>query len=409
MNSDQASVDKLIRGELTNAEMPIRMPATNQSRKRRLMTNTSLLATALVGVLGIIPTVAGGETAALPQAARQVAVKEQNSMAGREYPRMYNYAYPPTATTAADMTAAMANIQGLGDAFDAARTGPLPDGRWLTLTGDATEVAGQTWPVFDNAAIIWDVAGQRRVESTQPGRHFFPRWDDGSEFWPNQFFVVGNRGYVIGSRQLTSGGSWTAMGAYGAVFDVPENGDPSFLHYFPTPSSLCNDVAVQWYGAMSYDGTYVYIHGVKNRPDVFNIRDGGYVARVSLAQLEVPHRWKFWNGTGWVARNDLAVSTLPTGGAVTVGTSSGYTLHKRPNGQWQVTTKLGDIVDGIHAYRSANPWGPWTKVQLVAAGDIDHYLAGAAPGIPTVSGNLLVQLSRRNSAGSYPEWYEVAQ
>lgn len=317
------------------------------------------------------------------------------------------------AKSAADMNAAMPNITGLGTAFDGFRTAALPDGRYLSFTGDATAEAGQVWPVYDNAAVIFDTAGQHRVASTQPGGHFFPRWDDGSEFWPGQFFISGTRGYVVGSRQLTvSGGSWTPMGAYGAVFDVPANGDPKFLNYFPTPSSLLDDTAVQWYGAMEYDGTYVYIHGVKDRPDVFHIRDGGYVARVSLAQLEVPHRWKFWNGTTWVSRDDLAVSTLPTGGTVTVGTSSGYTLHKRPNGQWQVTTKLGDIVDGIHAYRSANPWGPWTKVQLVSSaqvGGLDYYLAGAAPTVTTPSGNLLVYVSRKNTAGSYPLWFEVAQ
>ena len=314
------------------------------------------------------------------------------------------------ATTAADMNARTQAIAGLAG-FDAFRTGPLPDGRWLSLTGDATSEPGQVWPVYDNAAVIWDPSGQRRVESPWPGGHFFPRWDDGSEFWPLSFFAAGARVYVIGSRQLSQpDGTWTPMGAYGAVVHAPSCADPAFLRYFPTPSSLLDDTAVQWSGAVAYDGTWVYVHGVKDRPDAFHARDGGYVARVSLAQLEVPHRWRFWTGSAWAARVDLAVSTIPVGGASTNGTAAGYTLHRRPDGSWQVTTKRGgELANGVGRYVAAAPTGPWTWEQLLGddqAQGLDNYLVGAAPGIPTASGQLLVQWSRR---GSNPYWVEVAQ
>lgn len=317
---------------------------------------------------------------------------------------------PPTS--AAEMNARMAQIDGLGDLFDVGRTAPLPDGRWLMLTGDATAEDGQVWPVYDNAAVIFDTAGQRRVESPWPGGHFFPRWDDQSEFWPYQFLVSGTRVYVVGARVKTYPGmfNWDALGAYGAVVDVPADGDPRFLRYFPTPSSGLDDSAVQWNGAIAADDSYVYVHGVKDRPDAYHSRDGGYVARVPLKWLEIPHRWQFWTGTSWSRYEDRAVPTIPIWAAASNGTSSSYTLHRRPNGEWQVTTKWGgDLSSGLGRYVAPSPRGPWTWQQLLPDADVcsfDCYLTGAAPGIPTESGQLLVQWSRINSS---PVWAEVAQ
>jgi hypothetical protein len=313
-------------------------------------------------------------------------------------------------TSAVELNARTGQIEGLGG-FDAGRMEALPDGRWLSLTGDATQTAEQVWPVYDNAAVIWDGAGQRRVPSPHPGGHFFPRFEDGSEFWPLSFFVAGARAYVLGTRVLPTGDmQWTALGGYGAVVDVPAGCDPAWVRYFPTPSSLLDDSAVQWSGAIACDGTWVYVHGVLDRPDVFHARDGGYVARVPLAQVEVPHRWTFWAGSEWSPRADLAVSTIPVGGPSTNGTSAGYTLHRRPDGTWAVTTKRGgELADGLGRYVASTPYGPWTWQQLLPESQVqglDCYLAGAAPTVPTASGQLLVQWSRR---GSTPYWAEVPQ
>ena len=314
---------------------------------------------------------------------------------------------PGLATSAEQMNARTATIAGLGN-FDAGRTVALPDGRWLSLTGDATATADQLWPVYDNAAVIWDADGQHRVVPPGGG-DFFPRWEDNSEFWPLSFIVVNDRAYVVGTRVLTGDGDmqWTALGAYGAVVNLAADADPTFVRYFPTPSSMLDDTAVQWYGAVAYDGTYVYVHGVRDRPDAYHARDGSYVARVPLNRLEVPHRWQFWTGLQWQSRAENATSTIPVGGTSTNGTSSAYTLHRRPDGTWQVTTKRGgDLGEDLGRYVATTPRGPWTWESLLTVCGLDCYLAGAAPGIPTVSGQLLVQWSRR---GSTPYWAEVPQ
>lgn len=324
-------------------------------------------------------------------------------------PALGSATVPADATSAEDMNARTQMIDGLGDGFDGFRTARMPDGRWLSFTGDAIAQDGQVWPVYDNAAVIWEAGTQRRVESPWPGGHFFPRWPDGGEFWPNQFVVADGRAYVIGSRVLPVSGemAWTAMGAYGAVVDLPAGADPLFAHYWPTPSSLLGDEAVQWSAAIATDGTWMYVHGVLDRPDQFHARDGGYVARAPLARLGVPHRWEVWTGSSWSAHVDQAVATIPTGGAPTHGTASGYTLHQRPDGTWAVTTKAGgELADTLGRYTAATPWGPWTWENLLTVGGLDSYLTGAAPGIPTVSGKLLVQWSRR---GSTPYWAEVPQ
>lgn len=315
---------------------------------------------------------------------------------------------PAQATSAQAMNARTAQVAGLGDLFDILRTERLPDGRWLSFTGDANAEPGQPWPVYDNTAVIWDSAGQRRV-GPPGGGDFFPRWEDGSEFWPYQFVVSGSRVYVLGARIKAGEGAynWVPMGAYGAVVDVPDWSDPVFVRYFPTPGSLLDDSAVQWNGAVASDGTWLYLHGVRDRPDAMHSRDGGYVARVAADRLEVPHRWQFWTGAAWSPRVDLAVSTIPVWGGATDGTSSSYTLHRRPSGGWQVTTKRGgDIAQQLGRYTGPTPWGPWTWEPLLPVCSLDCYLAGAAPSIPTESGQLLVQWSRTDST---PVWAEVPQ
>lgn len=314
-----------------------------------------------------------------------------------------------TGTSAATMNTRTAAITGLGDLFDVLRTERLPDGRWLSFTGDANAEVGQPWPVYDNAAVIWDSAGQRRVSSPHPGGHFFPRWPDGSEFWPYQFVLSGGRAYVLGERVISysGAGNWTKLGAYGSVVDVPASGDPRFLHYFPTPGSMLDDSAVQWNGAIAADGDWLYLHGVRDRADAYHSRDGGYVARVALDRLEVPHRWQVWTGTGWADRVYEAVPTIPIWADTTDGTSSSYTLHRRPTGDWQVTTKRGgDIGQTLGRYTGPTPWGPWTWEPLLQVCSLDCYLAGAAPSIPTASGRLLVQWSRTDKT---PVWAEVPQ
>ena len=309
------------------------------------------------------------------------------------------------ATSADGMNTATANIAGVGSA-DAFRTVKLADGRWLSLTGDATR-PGEDLPAYDNTAVIWDAAGQRRVDA--PGGHFFPRWSDGSEFWPAGMVVSGRTVFVVGSRQLTAGTfDWQAMGAYGAVVDVPWCGTPKFVRYFATPSSGLDDSAVQWSATITAAGSYWYVHGVLDRPDLFHARDGAYVARMPAGQVEDLTAWRYWNGAGWVADPGAAVSTLPARaveGQVVGGTEAGYTVHRRPDGRWQLTTKQGgSLASTLGRFVSSYPVGPWSWQPLLEVCDLDCYLTGAAATIPTTSGRLLVLWSR---TGTLPVWAEV--
>lgn len=308
------------------------------------------------------------------------------------------------ATSAADMNTRSGQIEGVGGA-DAFRTARLADGRWLSLTGDATR-PGETLPAYDNTAIVWDRRGQHRIDV--PG-HYFPRWEDGSEFWPLGMVVSGRTVHVIGARQLTSGAwDWTAMGAYGAVIDVPWCGTPTFVGYFTTPSSGLDDTHVQWSAALTTTSTWTYIHGVLDRPDLFHARDGGYIARAPYGYLADTATWQFWNGSTWADDPAAAVSTIPAqavDGVIVGGTEVGYTVHQRADGQWQIITKQGGtLANTLGRYTSATPTGPWTWTPLLGVCDLDCYLTGAAPTVPTASGNLLVQWSR---TGTYPEWAEV--
>ena len=313
----------------------------------------------------------------------------------------------PAPTNAAEMNDKVNNIEGLGSG-DAFRTIRLPDGRWLSLLGDNTN-PGQSLPSRDNSFVMWDSDGQRRVNTTADSMgNAFPRWSDGSEFWPGQPVIVGSKMYVPGSRQKVRGDfDWTPLGAWIAVVQLVNFGDPYFVRYVSTPSSGSDDSVVQWYSGMTSYGGYIYLHGVKDRPDAFHARDGGYVARMPVSGVEQLNQWRYWTGLGWSQYEHKAVSTIPTGGAATNGTESGYTLHRRPNGEWQVTTKNGGTLSSsLGRYTSVNPYGPWTWTTLVEVCAFECYVGGAVDTVPTSSGNLLIY---HNRSGTVPYWYEVSQ
>lgn len=295
-------------------------------------------------------------------------------------------------TSAAAMNAATVQGVGYSDSF---RTAALPDGRWMSVTGDTVR-PGEVLPAYDNSLIIWDRAGQRRVGSSTTGSDFFPRWADGSEFWPGQWISVGTTVYVVGSRQLVRAAfDWTTLGAYIAVVTVPSCGTPRFGRYLSTPSSGLGDTAVQWSGGLARDGGWFYLHGVLDRPDVFHARDGGYIARAQ----RLDGTWQFWTGTGW---GSTAVSTIPTVPGSCRGTESAYTVHKAA--LWTIVTKCnGGLADTLGTYTSSSPVGPWTWTPLLTVCAFDCYLTGAAL-VPTRSGRLMVEWSR---SGAMPGWAEV--
>lgn len=291
------------------------------------------------------------------------------------------------ATSAAAMNSAV--VQGI-DYSDSFRTDVLPDGRWMSVTGD-TALTGQVYPA-SNSVVIWDRAGQRRTSSSG---NFFPSFPDGSGFWPGQWVASGSTVYVVGSRQKITGPfAWTTLGAYIAVMTVPRCGTPTFVRYLNTPSSGLGDEAVQWSGGLARDGGWYYLHGVLDRPDILHIRDGGYVAR-SRDLVS----WQFWTGTRW---GTSAVSTIPAVPGGCGGTEAAYTVHKSE--LWTVTTKCnGALGDTLGTWTSTGPVGPWTWTPLLTVCVFNCYLTGAAL-IPTISGHPMVQWSRTNAM---PRWAEL--
>lgn len=322
---------------------------------------------------------------------------------------------PNPATSAVDMNKRVNEITGLGwgDSF---RTVALPDGRWLSVVADNADF-GQPFPVRDNAFVLWDAVKQWRVETSLPLGNAMPRWSDGSEFWPYVPVVVSNSikttrvarpeitMYVLGERiRVLNGTDWQPMGAWIAVVRVPWGGNPTFVRYLSTPSSGSDNKVVQWYGAMAYHEGFMYIHGVKDRPEAFHSRDGGYVARVPAQRLDRLDLWRFWDGDSWVADESAAVPTIPVWGNGSDGTESNYTLHRRPDGAWAVTTKYGGtIAENYGRYVAANPWGPWTWEQLGSACSVNCYMAGAVEQVPLSSGKLLVLYNTLNGNPVFAE------
>lgn len=277
---------------------------------------------------------------------------------------------------------------------DSGRIHKLSDGRLVQFFGDTQKPDGS---MVHNSIKVYSVT---KDEAWGP---FFPDWPDGSRFWPGDYIGIGSRLYVLGTRQLVRGYfDWTPLGAYVASVVVPTCDTPTFESYHITPSSGLDDTVVQWSAAIAQDSLYVYLHGVLNRPDLFNIRNGGYTVRVPRTSLYFPTwQWQFWNGTSWTSELAQAVSTIPADEPVG-GTESGYTLTRRVDGYWQVTTKrYGFIGDTLGKYTSSSPWGPWTSfvpLQVVNS----SYLAGAS-NLVLSSGKQFVEWSVSNAGVVYAE------
>lgn len=303
------------------------------------------------------------------------------------------------ATSAAELNGATVGGIGFSDSF---RTDVLPDGRWMSVTGD-TARTGESLPAYDNSVVIWDRKGQRRVGAAD---HFFPRWSDGSEFWPYQW-VAGPTSpfattvYVTGSRQFVPVDAvWTSYGAYIAVITVPRCGTPAFVRYLDTPSSGYDDTVVQWNAGITRADGWFWIHGALDRPDRWHARDGAYVARTQ----DLAGPWQYWTGSGWSTQPGDAVATLPMSPSTPcTGTESSYTLEREPT-RWSIITKCdGGFAEMLGRYSSTSPTGPWSWTPLLPVCAAYCYLTGAAP-VPSRSGNLIVQWSRFNAM---PEWAEV--
>jgi hypothetical protein len=301
--------------------------------------------------------------------------------------------------SAAEMNTRMANVEGWRSG-DSGRTVRLADGRLIGFFGDSTLADGR---FVHNSVVVSD--GRR---SWLAAAGLFPDFADGSRWWPGQAVAVGERVFLTGSRQLVRGPfDWTPLGAYLAIVDVRAGGPPVFRTYVRTPSSSSGgrpspDSAVQWYGGLWIDGTTAYLHGVRDT-EPWHVRDGGYVARVPVMSLGRLERWRFWTGRVWSADPTVAVPTIPAEGAG--GTESGYTLHRRPDGRWQVTTRrYGALGDHLGRYVGAGPAGPWAPFEPLLPTPAGAYLTGAAPQIPAKPGRLLVQWSR---PGTCVEWADV--
>jgi hypothetical protein len=304
----------------------------------------------------------------------------------------------PVWASAAGLNLRMSGVEGWRSG-DAGATVRLADGRLLSFFGDST--------LADGRSVHNSTVAHTAVRSYLAAATLFPDFPDRSQFWPGQAVAVGQRVYLVGSRQLVRGEwDWTPLGAYLAVVDVPWGGRPVFRRYLLTPSSGLGDSTVQWSLGLTVSAAdLVYLHGGLDRPDFYHVHDGGYVARVPLAHLGQLDAWRYWTGSAWSSSAAAAVPTISVESHG--GTEAGYTLHRRPDGTWTVTTKqYGYVGDRLGRYVGPAPWGPWRAFEPQLSTPASVYLTGAAPGVTTRSGRLLVRWSR---ADLPVEWAEVDQ
>jgi len=135
-----------------------------------------------------------------------------------------------------------------------------------------------------------------------------------------------------------------------AVLTVPNDGMPSFRHVV----ALQNDPLTQWGNAVLQDGSYSYVYGAVGSAGAGTF-SGMKVARVPRGREVRTGSWQYWDGTGWVAGEDQAV-TLPTvnelTGVVAQGSGEGYEAVSIPGSVFTDNT--------LDLSYACTPQGPWS-------------------------------------------------
>lgn len=214
-------------------------------------------------------------------------------------------------------------------------------------------------------------------------RHAGDKWEVGATLVTggHQFVFVNEFDPVPGSQF----GRFTGRSGL-AELTAPASGNPRFQRVVGLPTGR----RTQWGNALVVRRGVAYVYGVDD--DTTTGTFGGMtLARVRVADIARPGRWRYWDGRRW-RRREADVSALATGQALT-----GVALQPGRRGLVAVSIPGGVTHDGtVDLSYACDVTGPWSSPvpvyaipQLLEYQDETAYMATFHPEL-SVRGSLVV-------------------
>ena len=308
----------------------------------------------------------------------------------------------------ADLNRITGRLRG-GPEFQGADVGAdvqLQDGRRLWVFGDTLRGA--------------DFAGQRFVRNSMlvvepdclqvvlPKDHgaLVPDRSDGVGYWPMSIGLVERPGYDlvgVATQRVRSTGTgafdFENLGPSIAVFAVRRGGTPQLVAQQDIGPDNPDRSVPTWGAATAISGGYVYFYGTANPGQDYVFGFSLRVARVRPDDMLDAGKWRYWDGSAWVADAGRAAELIPAQG----GVSQTLSVFEQ-DGRWYALSKRDDFLGtDLTIWTAPGPTGPFTPGAPLAKLPSDtargelRYMPLAHPDLLPRPGTIVVSYSQNNT------------
>ncbi|MDN4172143.1 hypothetical protein QWY28_04240 [Nocardioides sp. SOB77] len=282
----------------------------------------------------------------------------------------------------------------------------LQDGRSVWLFGDTLRGTGGEQRFVRNSMLVVE-PGCLQVVVPAGGGAVIPDRDREVGYWPMSVVATPRPGYDlvtvtaqrVRSTDRDDAFGFENLGPAVALFVVPAGGTPQLVDRVDVGPDSPDPTRPMWGAATALGDGWLHLYGTA-RPDTaaptgFSLR----VARVRPVDVLEPDRWRYWDGTAWVADPAAAAELVPAEG----GTSQTLTVFER-DGTWHAFSKRGEFLGSDLVFWTApGPTGPFTAQPPVAALPSDsttgalRYMPLAHPDLIPRPGSVVVSYSRNRT------------
>lgn len=218
-------------------------------------------------------------------------------------------------------------------------------------------------PIENNIKFYWDT--DKKGEAEPLFIPTTPKSDSSDYYWLGDGFVnqANKATYLFGYRvRNVSSGAFGFREVGNTLIKIAPGTKPPYkvTKQMDTPFYLTDGKDdIGSYGAGVYVNTkkagatrpdgYIYVYGVRG------LVKSLFVARVLPTNFENFKRWKFWDGTKWVADINKA-------GVLTTGVSNELSLSALPDGRYALVFQEGGMGTNVGMKIGASPVGPFGPV-----------------------------------------------
>lgn len=282
----------------------------------------------------------------------------------------------------------------------------LQDGRRVWVFGDTLR-AGDGGRSFVRNSMLVVEPGCLQVVVPAGGGAVIPDRDGQVGYWPMSVVVSGRPGYDlvtvtaqrVRSTDRTDAFGFENLGPAVALYVVPRGETPQLVSRVDVGEDSADPARPMWGAATALADGWLHLYGTArpeaDAPTGFSLR----VARVRPDDVLETDRWRYWDGSAWVADPGAAAELVPAEG----GTSQTLSVFER-GGRWYAFSKRDEFLGSDLVFWTAPaPTGPFTAQPPVAdlpsdsAGGELRYMPLAHPDLLPEAGSVLVSYSRNST------------